>query len=732
MKSFSNPRETTSENLEPIERMILLMQQAGIRAFEQCGPWETCLCALVLALDPKCRTYRLLESLPANRSSYNEEDVLNILARLGYFSRTIKIRAADMDPRLFPSLFIDKDDVPSLLIAQEDGRFKIYKNQSISYLSPAQLESMQGRAVLFERFDENRTATSKFAREGSGHNWFRALLNRFNGTFAQILSAGLIINLISLTTPLMIMLIYNRVIATGTLDVLPMIVLGMTIAIAFEIVLRAVRSRGLSWIAARMDNIVGNKIFAHLTGLSPSLIERASVSAQIARIKTFESIRDFFCGSVFLSFIEMPFVFLAALAIYFIAGPLVLVPLGMMALYSLLFYGVYRYVRKAIRMAAKASSARQQFAIESFEKIRGLRAYGLTGLWEKKFRDLSGKEMMAHFHLNFLGMIGETLGNSLTIVSAIATIAFGAHMVWAGTLSTGALVATMILAWRVITPFYSACTMIPRLEQIRHSILQVNNLMDLETEEQKAKMASQLSAIRGNIVFSDVTLKYNENDSDLVLKDTSFTARAGDLVLITGENGAGKSSLLKMAKGLYKPSSGSLLIDGFDIRQLDPQGLRKQIAYIPQQYDFFEGSILENLRLCNPLASEADIRAALDLAEASADIAQLPDGLDSIISRYSIQRLPGHLAMRLSLARLYLHTAPILLIDEIPNILLSGKTGKNLREYLARCKGKRTCMMVSYREDFLKMADSIIYLRRGESPVVGNTETMMNIVLEAA
>lgn len=711
--------------------MVKTMQQSGVKAFENCDIWESALCALVLALEPRCKTYRFLEALPFGRESYSESDVLNTLARLGYFSRRMPVRISDIDARLFPSLFVQQDGTPLILICREENRIKIFKNHNISYMYEDQVADIKGHAIVFEHYDENKPATSKFVRSGTEYGWFRALLGRFHGTFAQIISAGLVINIISLTTPLMIMLVYNRVIATGTIDILPMILVGMGIAAIFELALRGIRSRGLSWIAARMDNIVANKIFSHMIGLPPTLIERASVSAQIARIKTFESIRDFFCGSVFLSMIELPFVVLAALAIYVIAGPLVLVPLGMTLVYGALFYLIYKQVKKSIRLAAKASSARQQFTIEAFEKIRGVRAYGLTNLWETKFRDLSGKEMMAHFHLNFLGMAGETLGNALTVLSAIITIGVGANMIWSGTLSTGALVAAMILVWRVITPFYSLCTMIPRLEQLRHSVIQVNNLMDIETEEQQAKFASVLATIKGNISFNNVGLKYNE-DADEVFSNITFSASAGDLVAITGENGSGKSSILKLVKDLYKPTSGSVQIDGFDIRQLDAPSLRKQIAYIPQQYDYFDGTIIDNLRLCNPIASRADIETALDLATAMDEIRMLPDGLETQISRYSINTLPGNLTQRLSLARLYLHTAPILLIDEIPNTILSGKAGRNLRDYLARCKGKRTCLMITYREDFLKMADTLLYLRRGESPVAGSPDKLMNIILEAA
>jgi ATP-binding cassette, subfamily C, bacterial LapB len=728
---FAKSTEIQEDRLEPVARMIKTLERAGVKAFEDPGAWEFCLCAAVLALEPRCKTYRLLEALPAGRGRYDECDVTNTLARLGYFSRRLHGAVKDIDARLLPSLYVDERDMPVLLIAEEpDGRLKIFRDEAISFIS-AQKLSGKGKFILFERFDESRPATSRFARAGSGYSWFRALLGRFKGSFAQILTAGLVINVISLTTPLMIMLVYNRVIATGTLDVLPMILVGMALAAGFEMILRGIRSKTLAWIAARLDNIVGNRIFAHLIGLSPALIERASVSSQIARIKTFESIRDFFCGSVFLSMIELPFVVLSALVIYAIAGPLVLVPLFMGGAYALLFFVIYKQVRRSIRLAAKASSARQQFSIETLEKLRAVRTYGLSSLWEEKFRDLSGKEMMAHFRLNFLGMAGEILGNALTILSGLLTISFGALMIWDGSLSTGALVATMILVWRVITPFYSVCSMVPRLEQLRNSILQVNTLIDIETERQESKSSAVLPSIRGQVDFANVRLRYNDDGED-IFHDLSFSARAGDLVAITGENGAGKSSLLKLVKALYKPSSGAVLIDGFDLRQLDSAALRKQIAYIPQQADFFEGSILENLRLCNPIASLEEIHLALDLACVREEIESLPQGLGTPINRYDAKALPSNIAVRLSLARLYLHTAPILLIDEIPNTLLSGKTGLNLRGYLARCKGKRTCLMVTYREDFLKMADTLIYLRRQSAPLIGAPEKIMSATMEAA
>ncbi len=720
-----NQANPPKEQRDPISDMMTVISGAGYTNFQKSNRWESALCAMVLALEPHCKTYRLLEALPNRHRLFEPMDVLNCFANLGYFSRSADSMVCDVDVRLYPCLFITQGDEPIVLLEDAGDAIILYRDGTVQEISRRSLKQVSGKLWVFDRFDEARSPTSSFMRAGSGHSWFRALLGRFKGTFGQVMGAGLILNIVALSTPLFIMLVYDRVIASGSLETLPMLTIGAGLAILFEFILRRIRSRGLSWLAARMDNIVSNQIFAHLIGLSPALIERASVAAQVARLKTFESVRDFFSGSVFLSMMELPFVALAAVAIYAIAGPLVFVPLTMAGIFCLLYYVVQRRVKVVIRLAAKATSARQQFTLETFEKIRGVRGYGLTRKWNERFRDLSGKEMIAHFHLNWLGMMAENTANALTLLAAVATVGFGVHMIWAGMMTTGALVASMILVWRILTPFYSMCTMIPRLEQLRHSILQVNKLMDIDTEAVEAKSRARLARIRGSVSFVHASLRYNE-DSDRIFNDLHFEAKAGDMVVLTGENGAGKTSILKMLKGLYKPESGAVQIDGFDIRQLDAADLRRQISYVPQQPDFFQGTILENMRVGNPLASEKDVEAALVAADAWDDVAALPEGMRTQIARHGGMALPSSLLSRMSLARAYLHGAPILLIDEIPNALLSGKTGRKLKDFLAQIKGKRTVFMITYREDFMRLADMVVTMRRGEMPYIEHSHAKPN------
>lgn len=711
---------------QPILDMLEQLSRAGYKSFHDKGAWEVCLCALILKLEPHCNIHRILEALPYNRQALDEADFLNTLAHLGYFCRKADSDLNDIDERLLPGVFMPRHGTPCIILGRDDQESLLFYDpiSKLASTVPPTFDK-QGTVWFFQKYDESRARTSKFMRKGSGHRWFRALFGRFDGTFAQVMTAGLILNVIALATPLFIMLVYDRVIATGAINTLPMLAVGAFIAIAFEWKLRNIRSTGLSWLSGRLDNVVGNRIFAHLIGLSPDLIERASVAAQIARIKTFESVRDFFSGSVFLSLLEAPFVFIAIIAIGFIAGPLVMVPLFMIAVYIGLFMVARREIKTSIRIAAKASSARQQFTIETFEKLDAIRVHGLRTKWQEKFRHLSGREMMSHFTLSWQGMMAETMAHTLTIIAAISTVGFGVHLIWAGAMSTGALVATMILVWRILTPFYSLCTVVPRLEQLRNSIMQVDDLMDVDTEAEEAQSHSRLPNVKGRISFQNVTFRYDE-ESDQVFSDLSFEAQAGDIVAITGRNGSGKATILKLIKSMHHPVSGTIGIDGFDIRQLDAPDLRKQMSYVPKTPHFFHGTIIENLRLSNPLASNNDVIKALELADAWHDIQTMQQKLETIISPHGNGKLTTSLATRLSLARAYLHPAPILLIDELPNTMLSSVAGQNLKSYIARAKGKRTIIFCTYREDFMQLADTIVWLRDQDTPMSGARDKIFN------
>lgn len=703
---------------ERLDEMNNRVAIAGRASFSAPGTWETCFSALVLVLRPAVQIDAILEALPYKPDALDKSDVLNAIGHLGYFGRSLTDAAQEIDTRLLPALLVDPDGHPTILIGRDaDGQMLTFdpSDQSVAKLAPDQ--QILGRVWVFQRFDENRQQTSRFQRRGSGHSWFRAMCGRFKGTLSQVMLLGLFLNLISIAPPIYIMLVYDRVISANAIGVLPMLCVGAAGAVLFDLLFRAIRGFGLSWISGRMDHIVGNRIFSHLVSLPPGLIEKASVSSQISRIKTFEAVRDFFSSSVFVSVLDAPFVILSLAAMYFIAGPLALVPVAIVLCYIVLFWFMRQQVKSSIRISAKASSARQQFTIDTFEKLETIRLHGLSEKWERKFRDLSGREMMAHFRLGFQGAAAETGAHALTVIAAMLTLSFGVQSVWDGSLSPGGLVAAMILTWRVLTPFYSLCAMIPRLEQLRNSIIQINDLMEVKTEAEEAIGFARLPRLRGAISFDNVMFRYG-GEGELIFRDLTFDVRPGEFVALTGPNGSGKATVLKLIQALHRATTGAVRIDGFDVRQLNAPDLRKRVAYVPKDPTFFDGTILENLRIGDGTATEADVRKALDLADALTTVEAMPDGLMTRMGRGGGEDLNSTLLARLSLARAFVRRAPVLLIDELPNSLLSGRLGQNLKSYFERARGKQTIVMCTYREDFIQLADSLVILRGLSAPEV--------------
>ena len=162
--------------------------------------------------------------------------------------------------------------------------------------------------------------------------------------------------------------------------------------------------------------------------------------------------RDFFTGSLFLALVEFPFTLIILAVIAMIAGPLAFIPLVMAALYAVLVMVMRPHIRAAVRLSGRAAAARQEAIIETFEKTDALRTGGLTSAWFRQFRDLSGKASLSGFHASWLSSIVETISQILYTIAGLSVLVFGIERIWNGDMSAGALVATMILVWRVLAP----------------------------------------------------------------------------------------------------------------------------------------------------------------------------------------------------------------------------------------------------------------------------------------
>lgn len=697
--------------------------------------FSVCLPALISALKIDIEPNQLCDILPKKEEPLDNIDLQNCLADLGYIGRSFVVRMLDIDQRLLPCLFVfDQDSTPTppviILSKHVDQHnemyFEVFFSQTETVEKVHTSLIRKGTAYFYCKEHSIEQLTNGESRQDTDFSWFRALLERFRGLFWQIFLLCVVTGVISLVAPLFVMLVYDKVINAHSLDSLKFLTVGALLALVTEWGLRRLRVRSLSWFGARLDTIVSTKIFEQLMLMPPYLTERASVSSQIARLKAFETVREFFNSPLFLSVIELPFTLVILMTIAFIAGPIAFVPVVTAILYAVLLLCMRGKLRAAMKLAARSNAKRQQLSVESYEKMSHIRACGMTNCFLDQFRDRSGKASMANFYAGYLSSIMEAIAQALFIIAGMVTIVWGVDRVWSDSMTTGALIACMILVWRVLSPFQTFCTSLPRFEQVSNAISQVNRLMNIPTERSNEAVKTHVRDIKGHISFNKVGLRYSK-DMDPVFAGLSFQAKPGELVAITGGNGSGKSTILKLANGLYRPQAGNIRLDEVDIRQLDAIELRKNIAYVAQNPHFFEGTIADNLRFAEPLATDTMLQEALEKVQAWDIVMRLPQQLKTMIGTQH-HELPTSLAYKLNLARAYLKNSQVMLFDELPYALLNSEAGEAYRQTLKDWKGLRTILMVSHREDYLKMADTVILLRKGDYPLIADPDTIINAI----
>jgi len=310
----------------------------------------------------------------------------------------------------------------------------------------------------------------------------------------------------------------------------------------------------------------------------------------------------------------------------------------------------------------------------------------------------------------------------LMMLSALAIVVASVPAVWEHSISSGALIASLLLMWRVLTPVQTIFTNMTRLERIGNAVKQIDNLMRIQTERAEAGTSISNRALRGEIEFSRVSFRYSVK-VDPALIGIDFKVQPGQIVAITGPNGGGKSTLLKLILGMYQPQAGAILLDNVDIRQIDPLMLRRYVGYAPQDIQLFRATLAQNLRLSRPDATDEELYQCLEMAGALEQVLGLPRGLQYRVGD-NTNELSASLKQKLSLARAYLTRAPILLFDE-PGNGLDELGDKKFIETIKALRGKTTVVFISHRPSHIMLADTLMIFDKGYLRVSGAPEALL-------
>ena len=526
----------------------------------------------------------------------------------------------------------------------------------------------------------------------------------------DVLVSSFAINILALALPIVILQFYDRIIPNQSSGTFWALTAGMFVVVCLDLLIKTLRSTILSWEGARFDHKASVDAMDQILQADNLAFESRPAGFYIDRIHALENIQEFYSGQSILLLIDFPFVLIYLVLICVIAGPLVFIPLVLLAVFLLVSVWTGRQLRDSLESRSNMEDRRQNFVIELLHGIHTAKSMAMESLMLRRYERLQYQSAESIYDLSKVNSISQGFGASFSQLAVISFVGIGAIAVVHGALTVGGLAAGTMLTSRVLQPGLRAMGVWTQFQSVRLAIKKVNELFSIPLESDGHYKCQK--AIGGKIELKHVSFSYQGTEEPL-LKDLSLVIEPGEMIGLTGNNGAGKSTLISLLSGFLQPETGTISIDQHPLSDFDIEFLRSQIGIVPQHGVIFEGTILENMTLYREgeAAEQAiAIAASLGLGEI---ISKFPDGLDTYIGGSAASSLSEGVKQMIVIVRSLVGNPKIIFFDD-SNANFDVKNDKKLIEVIKEMKGSRTMVVVSHRPSLLRLCDRNFKLQAGE------------------
>ncbi len=645
--------------------------------------------------------------------------------RAGFSAKLLKISLSEISALTLPCVLLLKEKKACVYVARtEENRMEvIFPETSPGATAVAEDEldkSYEGFALFVRTRYEFTAPTSKKQRIGKEWFWAEIFSNKF--IIAQVLLASMTINILTVATPLFIMNVYDRVVPNQAVETLWVLALGIGIVFFFDFLLRYLRYYFIDSTGRNLDTIFSSRIYEKILSLRLDF-QPESAGAFANRVRSFETLRDFFSSASLVAFVDLPFALLFVLVIGYLGGPMVaMVPLISMALIiglGLLFHGP---LLKLMDSSYRNTIQRHGFLVETIHRLEAIKCLGVEGRMQRKWDGLVDSDALSAMKNRRLSSLFLFLTRSINSMTYVGIVISGCYLVFSGELTLGGLIACAILGSRIMAPFIQITSIFSRFHHARVALKALNQLMSLPEERPPGKTFLHRPTLSGKSEFRSLFFKYPAQQR-AAIRNVSIMIKPGERVGILGRSGSGKSTLIKLAMGLYRPTGGSVLIDGSEVGQLDPAELRSSIGYVPQNATLFSGTLRENIGLGAPHVTDADIMSALALTGLDESVKSHPMGLDRPVGHQG-GALSGGEQQAICLARALVSNRSLYLFDE-PTSAIDMAAERILIQGMNQFLDNSTVIIVTQRLQMLQLLDRIIVLDSGALLTDGSRDEVL-------
>ena len=463
-------------------------------------------------------------------------------------------------------------------------------------------------------------------------------------------------------------------------------------------------------------------LYNHIQRLSLAEYDKTQTGDLISRVTSdINAVQDFINSALLGIIVNVLTLVGMAGVMFYINWRFTLIALSIAPALFAVVYHLTRRIKKASREVRKKESELVSVVQEVLTSARVVKAFAREEFEVTRFESQSLENVETALEARSIKAKLSPIVDVMVAIGTCLVLAYGARLALSGQISAGVLIVFLLYLGKMYKPMRDLSKSTDTVSKAMVGYERIEEVLDIEARVRDLPRARKAPRFKGNIAFDHVSFSYD--DKVPVLKDVSFEIEAGQVAAIVGPSGVGKTTIISLISRLYDPQSGTIKIDGTDIRRYKLKSLREQISFVLQDTLLFHTSVLENIAYGKPDASPDEIIRAAKQANAHEFIVQLSEGYGTMVGERGVT-LSGGQRQRIAIARAIVRNTPILVLDE-PTTGLDSSSEQAVIEALERLMKGRTCIVVAHHLNTIRHADVIFVVKEAELVEKGTHDQLL-------